>query len=77
MLWKSTHNAKDLKNILGRIEILNENRQLEVVFFQIPENVVRFWKSHLINNFREDLIQRVKRDNPEEKVNSFFAKLQH
>ena len=57
---------------MARIEIVNEQEQLEIVYFKIPECVTRFWQTSLIRNLRDETILKVKRDNPEEKAIDFL-----
>lgn len=49
---------------MGRIEILNHDKELEVIYFQIPEIVRKHWGDHFVNQYRENLITQIKRDNP-------------
>ena len=37
---------------MGRIEILNENRDLEVVYFNIPHIVRKHWGDHFVSQYR-------------------------
>ena len=67
-IWKSKQNQKKIKEIFARIEILNEERELEVIYFKIPSDVIKFWESNIIKAYRKELIYHVKRDNAEEKV---------
>jgi hypothetical protein len=59
---------------MGRIEILNDKDELEVVYYHIPIKVRKFWNRNFIKEYRNNLIDNVKRDNPEEKVKDFFEK---
>ena len=59
---------------MGRIEIINGNKNIDVVYFPIPQNVIKYWRTSIISNYRDELIDNVIRDNPEEKVKDFFAK---
>lgn len=61
--WKGS--AKGVERLMGRIEILNTDKELEVIYFQIPDIVRKYWGDHFVNQFRENLITQVKRDNPE------------
>ena len=63
-----------LNNLMGRIEIINASNDLEVVYFQIPKTIQEFWKTYFISEYRDRLIENVKRDNPEEKVKDFFSR---
>jgi hypothetical protein len=60
--------SKEFKNIMARIEIVNKDNELEVVFFQIPKCVTKYWETNLIKDLRKETIYKVKRDNPEDKV---------
>ena len=75
MKWKKMQkNQKALQNIMGRIEIINRDKDIDVVYFQIPQDVIKYWNTSIISNYRDELIDNVKRDNPEEKVKDFFDK---
>ena len=37
---------------MGRIEILNEDRELEVVYFTIPQIVRKHWGDHFVSQYR-------------------------
>lgn len=68
--WRST--VKGIEKLMGRIEILNSERELEVVYFNIPQIVRNHWSDHFVSQYRENMILEVKRDNPEEKVKDFL-----
>lgn len=57
---------------MGRIEILNENGQLELLYFKIPKEIMLHWKAPLIEKVREEILTQIKLENPEEKVRSFL-----
>ena len=67
-------NNEFLTNLMGRVEIINQSNDLEVVYFQIPQTIQKFWNSYFISEYRDRLIDNVKRDNPEEKVKDFFTR---
>ena len=67
-------NNEFLTNLMGRVEIINQSNDLEVVYFQIPQTIQKFWNSYFISEYRYRLIDNVKRDNPEEKVKDFFTR---
>eukprot|EP00357_Protocruzia_adherens_P032750 CAMPEP_0115021882 /NCGR_PEP_ID=MMETSP0216-20121206/31174_1 /TAXON_ID=223996 /ORGANISM="Protocruzia adherens, Strain Boccale" /LENGTH=609 /DNA_ID=CAMNT_0002394369 /DNA_START=33 /DNA_END=1863 /DNA_ORIENTATION=- len=56
----------------ARIEILNRDNHVEVVYFQKPEEVIRFWNTTAIRQERERILEFVDRDNPKEKLKSFM-----
>ncbi len=66
--------AKGVDRVMGRIEILNPEKDLEVIYFQIPEVVRKHWRDHFVDRLREEIILDVKRDNPDEKVKDYFEK---
>ena len=63
-----------LDNLMGRVEIINETNDMEVVYFQIPRKIKKFWNTYFISEYRDRLIENVSRDNPEEKVKDFFER---
>lgn len=68
--WEKKHKV-DIRNYIGRIEILNPQGDLEVVYFPMPALVRLFWKKKAVKEYRDDIIFGVTRDNPEEKVMGF------
>lgn len=70
MYWESTYNI-DMSQIVGRIEINNQYQQLEVIYFPLPPIIRIYWQMPAIREYRNQLIDKITRDNPEEKVNDF------
>jgi len=73
--WKQKH--RDLEKQMGRIEILNEAGNLEVIYFQIPSSIRSFWEKPIISTYKNYIVETVSRDNPEEKVKDFFEKSEY
>ena len=68
--WERKYNIS-IQNVVGRIEIQNPNQEIEVVYFPLPAMVSVFWAKQVVKEKREDLLYKVNRDNPEEKVMDF------
>ena len=73
-MWKSLVKTQKLDKIMGRCEIINEDQNIDVVYFPIPDNVTKYWDTSVIHTQIDNLISTVSRDNPEEKVKDFLIK---
>ena len=65
------------KQIIGsirRIEINDDEDQVGRVYFQMPEDVMEVWRSADVVAAKDDIVQNVKRDNPEEKLKDFWMR---
>ena len=76
-MWKEIENEKPLREhglekIMGRCEILNNDRNLEVVYFPIPTIVNKYWEKGIIQTQIDELLSEVTRENPEEKVRDYM-----
>ncbi|KRX10412.1 hypothetical protein PPERSA_10511 [Pseudocohnilembus persalinus] len=75
LLWENQDFGKrDHKKFIGSIEVVNESSQLQRIFFKIPKSVLRVWNLHIMQEKRNEIIDTVKRDNPEDKVKDLFDK---
>ena len=52
VVWQAKH-RDFLKNLMGRIEIINDSGELEVLYFKIPEKVKLYWNTFFIKEYRE------------------------
>jgi hypothetical protein len=46
----------------------NAQQELEVIYFPLPPLIRIYWQKHQIQEYRDNVLEKINRDNPEEKV---------
>ena len=70
--------ANEGRDIVGhtrRIEIVDGDGKLARVYFQMPEFVETVWRSAVVEEAKRELLFKVNRDSPEEKLKDFWLRI--
>ena len=71
--WEE-RDGKEILAAVRRIEIVDDDGKVGRLYFQMPEYVESVWASNDVEEFKQEIIFTVKRDNPEEKLKDFWYK---
>ena len=63
-----------MDQIMGRCEIINSDKNLEVVFFPKPLIIGKYWETSVIQTHVNKINDTVNRNNPESKIQDYFDK---
>jgi hypothetical protein len=61
---------KEVDEIMGKIEIVNEEGELQILHFPKTKSITEIWELELIQDYKSILIRQISRDNSEEKVHT-------
>ena len=59
------------KNYICRMEILDQNKKLKIMYFPKPDIVEKYWDNPYVQESKKLMLQDIKRDNPDVKINQF------
>ena len=70
--WEAEEGREIVRQI-RRIEIVDDEGALGVVYFPMPSWVMAVWTTAHVEAVKKEIVMTVKRDNPEEKLKDFWS----
>lgn len=74
--WDEDYNKRGIrpKSIYGSVELIGPDHRLRRLYFPVPNFVLQFWSYPEVQKTKNDIVMRVDRSSPEQKIGDF---LQH
>ena len=69
-LWSKVTQFQE-ESYICRVEILDQNKKLMIMYFPKPEIVDQYWDNPYVQESKKCMLQDIKRDNPDVKLNQF------
>jgi hypothetical protein len=76
--WKErcVREGRDVDALVASVEIIGKNGTVQRAYFPVPTFVTQFWQYPETQNAKNELIAKICRDSPEEKVSDYFHRMQ-
>ncbi|KRX09314.1 hypothetical protein PPERSA_05983 [Pseudocohnilembus persalinus] len=75
-IWEAQDPKRYHKNFIGSIEVINEQQNIQRIFFKIPRSVIRVWDIDIVSRQRNKMLEQISRDNPEDKIKNLLDKFE-
>lgn len=59
------------EDFICRVEVVDEQKQLQVLYFPQPEIIKEFWDNYYVQELYKNGMWKIRRDYPEQKLGDF------